>query len=170
MPSSLRSTIHSGPVKRSWVRVAAIGTTHSGKSLMVRRRTASLVLPFGWLGLIAGFAAGGADRLEEAPRIARIARRRMDDRDQLEDVVSVDEGAQHRGVTVLADVVDEHLVHRAPALGALRPRTGLACPQDLLLGLLAHLFARRAVERADVEGAQKKATRVHLGAEIVEGR
>ena len=31
MPSNLRSKIHSGPVKRSWVRVAAIGTIHSGK-------------------------------------------------------------------------------------------------------------------------------------------
>src|SRR5262245_11513563 len=33
IPSSLRSKIHSGPVKRSWVNVAAIGTTHSGKDV-----------------------------------------------------------------------------------------------------------------------------------------
>ena len=31
MPSSFLSKIHSGPVKRSWVSVAAIGTSHSGK-------------------------------------------------------------------------------------------------------------------------------------------
>src|SRR5262245_9943511 len=34
MPSNLRSKIHSGPVKRSWVSVAAIGSSHSGKSLI----------------------------------------------------------------------------------------------------------------------------------------
>src|SRR5262245_21069733 len=33
MPSSLRSKIHSGPVNRSCVSVAAIGTTHSGKDI-----------------------------------------------------------------------------------------------------------------------------------------
>ena len=32
MPSNLRSKIHSGPVKRSCVRVAAIGSSHSGKA------------------------------------------------------------------------------------------------------------------------------------------
>ena len=31
MPSSLRSKIHSGPVKRSCVRVAAIGSSQSGR-------------------------------------------------------------------------------------------------------------------------------------------
>jgi hypothetical protein len=34
MPSSLRSKIHSGPVNRSWVSVAAIGTTQSGKAVV----------------------------------------------------------------------------------------------------------------------------------------
>src|SRR5438552_10192679 len=32
MPSSLRSKVHSGPVKRSCVSVAAIGWSHSGKA------------------------------------------------------------------------------------------------------------------------------------------
>src|SRR5262245_39133759 len=33
MPSSLRSKIHSGPVKRSRVSVAAIGSSHSGRGV-----------------------------------------------------------------------------------------------------------------------------------------
>ena len=33
MPSSLRSKIHSGPVNRSCVSVAAIGSTQSGKAV-----------------------------------------------------------------------------------------------------------------------------------------
>src|SRR6266550_3232320 len=37
MPSSLRSKIHSGPVNRSWVSVAAIGSTQSGKSVTETR-------------------------------------------------------------------------------------------------------------------------------------
>src|SRR5437773_3016373 len=47
IPSSFRSKIHSGPVKRSCVSVAAIGTTHSGKAVVssfgiqVRVRTLS---------------------------------------------------------------------------------------------------------------------------------
>src|SRR4051812_7300784 len=31
MPSNFLSKLHSGPVKRSWVSVAAMGTIHSGK-------------------------------------------------------------------------------------------------------------------------------------------
>ena len=34
MPSSLRSKIHSGPVKRSCVSVAAIGSSHSGNGIV----------------------------------------------------------------------------------------------------------------------------------------
>ena len=37
MPSNLRSKIHSGPVNRSCVRVAAIGTSHSGKAGVTKR-------------------------------------------------------------------------------------------------------------------------------------
>ena len=36
MPSSLRSKIHSGPVNRSCVSVAAIGSTQSGKVTFTR--------------------------------------------------------------------------------------------------------------------------------------
>src|SRR5262245_39055866 len=36
MPSYLRSKIHSGPVNRSWVSVAAIGSSHSGKDISPR--------------------------------------------------------------------------------------------------------------------------------------
>ena len=38
MPSSLRSKTQSGPLKRSWVSVAAIGTTGSGRPLIASRR------------------------------------------------------------------------------------------------------------------------------------
>ncbi len=38
MPSNLRSKIHSGPVKRSWVSVAAIGSSHSGKAVVTSRK------------------------------------------------------------------------------------------------------------------------------------
>src|SRR5262245_7062397 len=43
MPSNLRSKIQSGPVKRSWVSVAAIGTSHSGTAIRFRRPQRSCI-------------------------------------------------------------------------------------------------------------------------------
>src|ERR1043166_5050124 len=48
MPSSLRSKTQSGPVNRSWVSVAAIGSIHSGNSLAIgnhRRSDHNAVAP-----------------------------------------------------------------------------------------------------------------------------
>jgi hypothetical protein len=38
MPSSFRSNVQSAPVNRSWVSVAAIGSSQSGKALDIARR------------------------------------------------------------------------------------------------------------------------------------
>ncbi len=47
MPSNLRSKIHSGPLNRSWVSVAAIGSSQSGNAVRGIRDQGAWKNPFG---------------------------------------------------------------------------------------------------------------------------